>query len=116
MIKLALRIIINGFALWVAARFIDGITLSDEITSILLVGLVFGLINAFLRPLVMLITLPALLLTLGLFTLVINAGMLGLTAWLTDSLAVDGFWAAFWGALLISVVSWVLSSVLIDDD
>ncbi len=116
MFRILLRVIINAAALWVAARFIDGITLSEEITSILFVAVIFGLINAFLRPLVMAISFPALLLTLGLFTLVVNAAMLGATAWLSDSLAISGFGAAFLGALVISVVSWALSSVLINDD
>lgn len=116
MIRIILRVIINAAALWVAARFIDGITLTEDIGSILFVAIVFGLINAFIRPVVMVLTFPALLLTLGLFTLVINAAMLGATAWLTDSLAIDGFVPAFLGALVITVVSWALSSILINEN
>lgn len=116
MIRIALRVIINAAALWVAARFIDGISLSEDVGSILFVAIVFGLINAFIRPVVLVLTFPALLLTLGLFTLVINAAMLGATAWLTDSLAIDGFVPAFLGALVITVISWVLSSLLINDN
>lgn len=116
MIRIALRVIINAAALWVAARLIDGITLSEEISSILLVAIIFGLVNAFVRPVVMVITFPALILTLGLFTLVINAAMLGATAWLTDALAISGFVAAFLGALVITLVSWALSSILINDN
>ena len=113
MIRIALRVIINGAALWVAARFIDGISLSDDIGSIVFVAIVFGLINAFIRPVVLVLTFPALLLTLGLFTLVVNAAMLGITAWLTDSLAISGVVPAFLGALVITVISWALSSLLI---
>lgn len=116
MIRIALRVVINAAALWVAARFIDGITLTEDIGSILFVAIVFGLINAFIRPVVLVLTFPALLLTLGLFTLVINAAMLGATAWLTDSLAIDGFVPAFLGALVITVVSWALSSLLINEN
>ncbi len=116
MIRIALRVIINAAALWVAARFIDGITLSEDVGSILFVAIVFGLINAFIRPVVLVLTFPALLLTLGLFTLVINAAMLGATAWLTDNLAIDGFVPAFLGALVISLVSWALSGLLINDN
>ena len=82
MIRIAIRVIINAAALWVAARFIDGITLTEDVGSILFVAIVFGLINAFIRPVVLVLTFPALILTLGLFTLVINAAMLGATAWL----------------------------------
>lgn len=116
MIRIALRVIINAAALWVAARFIDGIALTEDIGSILFVAIVFGLINAFIRPVVLVLTFPALILTLGLFTLVINAAMLGATAWLTDSLAIDGFVPAFLGALVITIVSWALSSILINEN
>ena len=116
MIRIALRVIINGAALWVAARFIDGISLSDDIGSIVFVAIVFGLINAFIRPVVLVLTFPALLLTLGLFTLVVNAAMLGITAWLTDSLAISGVVPAFLGALVITVISWALSSLLINEN
>lgn len=116
MIRIALRVIINAAALWVAARFIDGVTLTEDVGSILFVAIVFGLINAFIRPVVLVLTFPALLLTLGLFTLVVNAAMLGATAWLTDSLAIDGFVPAFLGALVITLVSWALSSILINEN
>ena len=115
MITFALRVAINAAALWVAARLLDGITLSESITTILFVALIFGLVNALVRPIALALSLPALLLSLGLFTLVVNAGMLGLTAWLTDGLQISGFGAAFIGAIIISLVSWVLSGILIDD-
>lgn len=83
--------------------------------TILFVALVFGLINALVRPLALALSLPALVLTLGLFTLIVNTAMFGLTAWLTDGLAIDGFWPAFFGAIVISLVSWALSSILIDE-
>ena len=116
MVNLLLRVVVNAVALWVAARLIDGIALSESVASILFVAIVFGLVNALIRPVALVLTFPALILTLGLFTLVVNAGMLALTAWLTDSLSIDGFWAAFLGALVISLVSWVLSQILPDSD
>lgn len=114
--RIILRIVINAVALWVAASLIDDITLSDDLASILLVAVVFGLVNAFIRPIARLISVPLLVLTLGLFTLVVNAIMLQLTDALTDSITVDGFWTAILGAIVISVVSWALSIVLPDDD
>lgn len=113
--NLLLRFLLNAVGLWLAARLIDGITLSTDLTSILFVTLVFGLVNAIVRPIAMFFSLPALLLSLGLFILVINAAMLGVTAWLTDALAVDGFVPAVLGALVISAISWVGSSLLIDE-
>ncbi len=112
--NLLLRFLLNAVGLWLAARFVDGITLGSELTSILFVALVFGLINAVVRPIALFLSLPALLLSLGLFILVVNAAMLGLTAWLTDSLTVDGFVPAVLGALIISVISWVGSNLLTD--
>lgn len=112
----ALRLLINAAALWAAGHFVAGIQLSSNTLDVLLVALVFGFVNALIKPLVKLLTLPALLLTLGLFTLVINAGMLLLTAALTSSLTVFGFWPAFWGSIIISLVSWLLSGLLDDDE
>jgi putative membrane protein len=68
-------------------------------------------VNLFLKPIAKLISLPLIVLTLGLFALVVNAAMLAVTAWLTDSLSIDGFWAAFWGALIISIVLAILEAV-----
>ncbi len=113
--NMILRVGVNAVGIWAAARLIDGITLSNEITSILLVAVIFGLANAFLRPLVLMLSLPAVVLTLGLFILVVNTAMLALTAWLSDALTIDGVVPAFLGALLISVISWVLSGLFSDD-
>ena len=116
MIRLALRIAVNAIALWVAAELIGGIELASGLGSVLLVAIIFGLVNAVVKPVATLLTLPVTLLTLGLFLLVVNAGMLGLTAWLTDSLDVDGFWPAVLGAIVVSLVSWLLSAFVPDDD
>lgn len=112
MSRFALRLLTNAAALWVAARIVDGIELSEGVVDVAIVVLVFGLVNAFIKPVVLLLSLPALLLTLGLFTFVVNASMLGLAAWLTDGLSVDGFIPALLGSLVISVVSFTLSLIL----
>jgi putative membrane protein len=108
MISFVLRILIVALGLWLAARIVPGISIRDGET-LLLSALILGIVNAFLRPLVILLTLPLTLITLGLFILVINAAMLGLVAMLLPGLGVRGVGAAFWGALVVSVVSWFAS-------
>lgn len=112
MTRLFLRLIINALALWVAAWAVPGVTFRGELWGLLVVAIVFGLVNALIRPVVKFLALPLLVLTLGLITFVINAFMLWLTAALTASLVVTGFWPAFWGSLVVTVVSFVLSLVL----
>jgi putative membrane protein len=111
--RFVLRLLINAAALWAATQIVPGVTHSGSGGTLLLVALVFGLLNALLRPLLALLSCPLLILTLGLFTLVINAVILLLTSALSGSLGigfhVDGFWAAFLGALVVSIVSIVLS-------
>ncbi|WP_066583673.1 phage holin family protein [Cellulomonas timonensis] len=114
-----LRVIINGIAIWFATLILPGLVIVgtdstwQAIGVILLIGLVFGLVNAIVKPIVKLISLPLYILTLGLFTLVVNALMLLLTAWITNQatwgLRVDNFGTAVLGALVISIVSFVLS-------
>jgi len=116
MIRLAARLGVNAAALLAAAELIDGIDLSSSWTSVLFVAIVFGLVNAVIKPIAKVLTFPITLVTLGLFTLVVNATMLGLTAWLTDAFDVDGFWPALLGAIVISVVSWVLLIFVPGDD
>ena len=113
--QLILKLLINAAAIWVAARIVEGITLEEEPLTIILVALVFGLVNTFIRPILKLISLPVLILTLGLFTFVINAAMLAITAGLLEGLAVDGFGAALFGAVIVTLVSWGLNALLTDD-
>ncbi|MFD7694355.1 phage holin family protein [Streptomyces sp. NPDC059805] len=119
------KTIANAGALAVAVWLIDNITLTGDSTgkqvaTLLLVALIFGLVNVVVKPVVKLLSLPLLILTLGLFTLVVNALMLLLTSWLADkvdlSFHVEGFWAAVLGGLIISIVSWALNVVLPDGD
>ncbi len=114
--KIFITWLINTIAIMLAIKFVPGITFSGEWWGLLLTGAVFGFINAVIRPLVKLFTLPLLVFTLGLFTFVINALMLGITSWASGHLHlgfhVEGFKSAFLGALLISFVSMVLSCIL----
>jgi putative membrane protein len=112
-LQLLLRWAISSLAIFAAIMVVPGIQFSGPGWHIGVVALVFGLLNALLRPLIYLLTCPLVILTLGLFGLVINAMLLGLTSALADQLNIafhiDGFWPAFWGGLVISVVSTVLS-------
>jgi putative membrane protein len=91
---------------------VKGITLSGGVLDWLLVGLIFGVINSLIKPLVKLLTLPINVVTLGLFTLVINALMLMLTSWLTHVLTLDGFLFGFFPALLGSIIISIVSTVI----
>jgi putative membrane protein len=106
------RWIISTLAVLVATYVVPGIKYGDW-RDLLVATLVLGLLNSFLRPLLMLLSLPLLVFTLGLFTIVINAVLLLLVSVLlgSDNFRVDGFWSAFWGALIISVVSLLLNSI-----
>ena len=117
--KFLVRLLINAAALWIAIEIVPGVEYRGEWIYLLFVALVFGVLNALLRPLLKLLTCPLLVLTLGLFTLVINAFLLWLTAAISRSfglgLSVSGFWAAFLGALVVSVVS-ILLSLLVKEE
>jgi len=113
-----IRLLVNAAALWVATQLVPGVAYSGGPLPMLAVALVFGVVNAILRPIAIVLTFPLLIVTLGLFTFVINGVMLWLTSSLSDALGlgfhVSGFWAAFWGALVVTVVSWALSMLLRD--
>ena len=108
-----IRLLVNAAALWVATRIVPGVTFTGGALAFLGVALVFGVINATLRPVTKVLTFPLILLTLGLFALVVNGLMLWITSSLSASLGlgfhVSGFWAAFFGALVVSIVSALLS-------
>ena len=112
--------LVNTIAIMVAIKFVPGIVYTGEWWGILVVGLIFGLINTFIRPFIKLFAMPLLILSLGLFTFIINALMLSLTSWLSDSVHlgfhVEGFKAAFWGSLIISLTSMALSCLIPSDD
>jgi putative membrane protein len=112
------RLLVNGAALWVATRLVPGVTFEGDWLSFLGVALVFGVVNAVIRPVLQLLTCPLIILTLGVFALVVNGLMLWLTSSLSGSLGlgfhVAGFWPAFWGALVVSIVS-ILLSIFVHD-
>lgn len=119
--NILIRLIINAVALYVATQVgISGLSFKGDWTTIAIVAFIFGLVNALVRPLLTILTCPLMMLTLGLFTLVINALMLALTGWIAAyfhlGFVVDGFWAAFLGALVVSIVSFVLTLILREDN
>ena len=117
MAQFVIRIVINAVSLWVADDILPGLTLSDSVGELVLVAIVFGLVNAFIKPIVQILSCPLTIITLGLFTFVINALMLMLTGWLTGgAVSTDSFWSALLGAIIVSIVSTVMSWVLVDND
>ncbi|WP_024801995.1 phage holin family protein [Nocardia sp. BMG51109] len=125
---LLLRLIINAVAIWLAAAWVTDIDLVSpadqgtgaKIVVVLAVAIVFGLVNALVKPIVKLLSLPLVIVTLGLFLLVINALMLWLTAKITETtdygLRVHGFWGAVFGAIIITLVNWILGILVPDKD
>jgi putative membrane protein len=102
------RWLINTVALLVVAHLVPGVEI-ESWTAAIVAALVLGIVNAVLKPVIVLITLPINILSLGLFTFIINAGMLYLSSQLVRGFVIAGFWSAFWGALLFSVVSFLLN-------
>lgn len=106
-----LRALIAAAGLWLASYLVPGIHFRDW-KILLIAAAVLGLVNAFVRPVVTVLTLPLTLVTLGLFLLVVNAAMIGLTAWVLHGFTVDGFWPAIFAAIITGLVSWVGDRVL----
>jgi putative membrane protein len=120
---LIVRLLASAVALAVAAWLVDGISVgpgtdTERVLTLLGVAVIFGLVNAIIRPILRLLTLPLVVLTLGLFLLVLNALMLLLTEWIAEqfdlAFQVDGFWSALLGALVVTVVSFLINIVLPD--
>jgi putative membrane protein len=121
-----IRTVLTGFALWVVTLVVPGITFVggqsslEQVGIVLVVAVIFGLVNAILKPIVQILSIPLYILTLGLIHIVINALMLWVTSWITEDtthwgLHIDVFWwRAIWGAVVLSVVSWGLSLVIPD--
>ncbi|MFW0792200.1 phage holin family protein [Gordonia sp. CPCC 205515] len=123
-----IRSAFTGFALWVATLIVPGLnfvygddpdpTTMKQIVVVVVVALVFGVVNAFIKPIVQILSIPLYILTLGLIHIVINAFMLEITAWITRNtthwgLEVESFfWAAIWGAVVISIVGWAIDMLL----
>ena len=123
-----IRVGVNGVALWVAALVLPGINLAEgdlgwgrKLWTIFFVAVIFGVVNAIIKPIAQLLSLPFIVLTLGLFIFIVNAFMLQLTEWLSGwldlSFSIDQFfWDAIFGAIIITLVSWVLNVVLPEND
>lgn len=106
------RLLLNGIAIIVAAWLLPGLHITGPFPA-LVAGIILGFVNAIVRPILFLLTLPFTLVTLGLFIFVLNAICFALTAWLVPGFSVDGFWWALLGALLVSIVSWILNGVFV---
>src|SRR5438876_2367125 len=114
--RFLVRLLVNAAALWVATRLVSGVTYTGDWLPFLGVALVFGVVNAIIRPVAKILTFPLIIVTLGIFALVVNGLMLWLTSALSSALGlgfhVSGFRPAFWGALVVSLVSTILSMLL----
>ncbi len=119
MTKFILRWAINTVAIFLAIRFVPGISLQSSWVGVIWLALIFGLVNAFLRPLLKLLTCPLIILTLGLFTLLINTFLFWLTGQIGQffgiAITISGFWPAFLGGLVVSIVSVALTLILKDE-
>lgn len=111
MIALLIRWILNTAALYAVALFVPGIDFTGSFPMLFVASLVLGLLNAIVRPILFVLTLPITIVTLGLFLLVLNAAMLGLTAWMVEGLTIHGFLPAVVGALILSIVSFFTSRI-----
>ena len=118
-----IRVVVTAVALWVATWLVGGIDVVGDTTTtnaltLLAVAAIFGVVNALLKPIIKTVGCIFYVLTLGLIALVVNALLFLLTGWLADQLGlpfqVTGFWPAFWGALVVAVVSWLITLVLPD--
>lgn len=111
MVGFLLRAAITALGLWVASELLPAMTF-DAPSKLVLAAVVLGIVNAVVRPLAFILTLPLTVLTLGLFLLVLNAGMVALVAWLVPGFLLGGFWTAVGAALIVSLVSWAASSII----
>jgi putative membrane protein len=116
MIKFLIRVVVNSFSIWVASLILDKVTFNGTVLQVLLVGLIFGIVNALIKPFLKLISAPIIIVSMGLFTLVINAFLLWLVSILSgDVLVVEGILTYLWASIIITLVSWVLNLILPDD-
>lgn len=111
MLGFLLRGLIAALGLWLATSWVKGVAV-DTPGTLILAGLLLGVVNAIVRPLVLILTLPITLVTLGLFLLVINAAMLGFVALLLPGFHIYGFWPAFWSAIVVALTSWAGSMLI----
>lgn len=110
--RLIARFLVIAGAVWIVAAYVPGVEVDDGVTSYLVIALIFAAVNLLVKPVLKLLSFPLLLLTLGLFLIVINAAMLGLTALLTDRLSINGVGPAVVASLIISAVTWAGDNLL----
>jgi len=106
MLGFLIRAMLVALGLWLATAWVNGVSI-DTPTTLILAGVLLGIVNSIVRPIAILLTLPMTIGTLGLFLLVINAGMVALVAWILPGMHVASFWSAFWASVLVSLVSFV---------
>lgn len=111
MVGFLLRAAIAALGLWVASEILNGLVFESP-AKLIVAALMLGVVNAFVRPLAFILTLPLTVLTLGFFLLVLNAGMVALVAWIVPGFEISGFWTAVGAALIVSLVSWAASSAI----
>ncbi|MFU8815415.1 MAG: phage holin family protein [Pseudomonadales bacterium] len=111
MIGIIVRIVIIALGLWLATALVPGVR-ADNATALLWAAVLLGVVNAVVRPVVVLLTLPITVLSLGGFLLVVNAGMLALVAWLIGGFHVQGFFPALFGSIVVSVTAWLAASFI----
>lgn len=111
MVGFLLRAAISALGLWVASQLLDGLHFVAP-TTLLLAAVLLGVVNAVVRPLAFILTLPITIVTLGLFLLVLNAGMVALVAWVVPGFTIATFWTAVGAAIIVSLVSWAGSSLI----
>ena len=114
--KVLAKLLVIAAAVWVVAAFVPGVTVQDGVASYALIAVIFAVVNVLVKPILTLLSVPLLLLTLGLFLVVINAALFGLTALLTSRLEIDGIGPAALAALVISAVTWIGDTLLGLDD
>lgn len=116
MIRLIIHILSNALGIWAAARLVPGIFFDGDWKWLILSGAVLGLVNFFIKPIVKIISLPLIWLSLGLFTIVINVLMLNLAAKIVGALIIETWTAAFWAVVVISIINYIISSLLPEEN
>jgi putative membrane protein len=113
--KLAFLVLGNALAIYVASRIVPGIELELTFKNLVVAGALLGFVNSVIRPLVKLLSFPIIILTLGLFTVIINTAMLLFVSWLLPTFEINSFGAAFWGMIIISIVNYLISAIIKED-
>ena len=110
MLRFIIQAVVTALGLWLAAEVVPGVDFTST-GALVAAAVILGLVNAIVRPIMILLTLPLTIVTFGLFLLVVNAAMIGLTAWFLDGFVVNGLWAGIGAAIVTGVVSWIAGSV-----